>query len=740
MRILKRGAIFGTACLLAGLFCGAKEKDMVTADVVVCGGTPAGVMAAVAAARMGNSVALVEMNNHLGGIVSGGLTATDTGNRSTVGGLSREFFGRIGKYYLDKYGADSEQYKRCREGFSFEPSIAEKIFDEMVAEQPLIKVWKKYRFKSVSQNGKKITSITADNLATGGIQEFTGKIFIDATYEGDLMAAAKVPYRYGREGTDEYGEALAGISEGPDKGKADNRVMTYNYRVSVTPEVEKRVLFPKPENYDPTPWLNFGDRIRREGLKDFGDVLLNAEGRMGPNRKLDLNWGDLAGANEGYVEGDWAARERVAQKYRDHFLSILWYFQNDPELPEEFRKNARNWGLPKDEFVDNGNFPFQLYVREARRMVGAYVLTEADLTQNRYKPDGVCSGSYGIDCHAVQFLTIGKKRVVDSTPHMFVPSYDIPYRCLIPKDKPHNLLVPVCLSVSHVAYCSMRMEPVFMMLGQAAGDAAHLAIAAKSSVQDVNVSQLRDLLRKQGAALDTNFQPQIRIIWTPEKPAPGQPVKFSIKSEELRDPIAKVWWDFRGDGTVASTQEEAEHTFDTEKLQEVSLLIEDAAGRRQMATAEIPVGAALTKDVTMDEFAAERFGIWDGSFSKLDRKTMKPDVFLQTGIHELVARPKPAEPLLARFTPEIPRTGRYEVCLGFRPARHQAKALAVLIRHAEGEKELVVNQQKSDSPFYWVSLGEFRFEAGKPASLEILNRDPDGKAVLDGARFIYRGE
>jgi len=727
------------ACSFGASVFAVENEGSVDADVVVDGGTPGGVMAAVAAARSGHSVSLIDMNNHLGGVVSGGLTATDMGNRMTVGGFSKEYFDRIAKYYRDKYGADSEQYKTCREGIGFEPHVAEQIFDQMVAEQPSIKVWKKNRFKSVAQKDNKITSIVVEDLATGATREFTGRMFIDSSYEGDLMAAAGVPYRYGRESRDEYGEILAGISVGSDEGKADNHVMTYNYRVSVTPLVENRVLFPKPENYDPTPWLNFGARIKRENLKDFGEILLNSEGRMGPNRKIDLNWGDLAGLNEGYVDGDWKTRDDVAAKYRDHFLSGLWYFQNDPDLPEEFRKNAQNWGLPKDEFPDTGHFPFQLYVREARRMVGAYVLTEKDLAQNRYKPNGVCSGSYGVDCHAVQILTIGKKRVVDYTTHTFVPSYDIPYGCLIPKDKPENLLVPVCPSVSHVAFCSMRMEPVFMMLGQAAGDAAALAIDEKTSVQGVNVPKLRDVLRKQGAILDFNFQPQIQITWTPERPQPGEPVKFSVKTGEMRDPIKQVWWDFTGDGTVGSGQNDPTFTFSDDKVHEVSLLMEDAAGRRQLATASIPVGKADIADVTVDDRSGEFFGKWDGTYSKLDRQTMAPDVFLGLGIQYLQAPPRSSEPLIARFATTLPRGGRYELCLGFRPARHQAKTLAMVVHTAEGPKELTVSERENKSPFYWMPVGEFAFEAGKGVTVEFPNRDTQGQVVIDGLRFVYRG-
>jgi hypothetical protein len=197
-----------------------------------------------------------------------------------------------------------------------------------------------------------------------------------------------------------------------------------------------------------------GERVRKNNLKEFSDLLINGAERAGPNRKWDLNWGDLAEANEGYADGDWATRERIAARYRDHFLSGLWYLQNDPSLPAEWLQNMKKWGLPKDEFVDTGHFPHQMYIRQARRMVGEYVLTQNDLTQDHYKPDGVCAGSYGIDCHLVRRVPDGKKLLADFTPHYYVAPYDIPYRSLIPKNEPgqpKNLLVPVALSTTHVA-------------------------------------------------------------------------------------------------------------------------------------------------------------------------------------------------------------------------------------------------------------------------------------------------
>jgi hypothetical protein len=494
----------------------------VDAEVCVYGGTPAGVMAAAAAARHGHSVALIDINNHVGGMISGGLVNTDIGDRKTVGGLAEEFLRRTVQHYSDKDGPHSPQLRACKNGRKFEPHVAEAVFDAMLAEQK-VQVFHRLRYRSVAMGEDKgtggqgdkgkdgaapatrIASLTVEDSRDGSTRTFTAKVFIDASYEGDLMAGAGVPYRVGREGREEFNETLAGISVGPDKGKADKGVMAYNYRVSITGITENRVLFPKPDHYDPEPWrARYGPRIKSGKISGFGKLFIS---KPGANGKHDANWCDLTGGSADYPEGDWATRAQIEARHRDYFLSLLYWLQNDPELPEAFLADAQQWGLPKDEFTDSGHFPFQLYVREARRMTGSYVLRESDLTQNRLKPDGVCAGSYGVDCHVVQRLMINGKPVADRTPHISVQPYDIPYACLTPPATgPGNLLVPVCCSATHVAYCSLRMEPTYMMLGHAAGDAAHLALAGKTTVQKVDVPQLRELLRKEGAVLDAAAQ------------------------------------------------------------------------------------------------------------------------------------------------------------------------------------------------------------------------------------------
>lgn len=722
----------------------AAVAETITSDVVVYGGTPAGVSAAIAAAKQGRDVALIDVNAHVGGMMSGGLVDTDIGDRSTVGGLADDFLKRVTEHYRKTYGEKSKQFERCRNGVKFEPHVAEKIFEEMLAEHPKIRVWRSHRHRSANLEGGKITSIAVDDVKGGDSRTFSGKIFIDASYEGDVMAGAMVPYRTGRESRAEFGETLAGINMGPKeiRGLGDHRTQAYNYRVSITSDKENRVMFPKPENYDPEPWrATYGQRVLKQGITTFAGLYVNAAGKEGPNAKFDTNWCDLRGGAEGYAEGDWETRDRIAAKHRDYFLSLLWYLQNDPELPQAFRDDAAKWGLPKDEFADSGHFPFQLYVREGRRMMGRYILRENDLTQNRYKPRGICAGSYGIDCHVVQLLLDGGAPVVERTRHVSVDNYDIPYDCITPHE-PKNLLVPVCISATHVAYASLRMEPVYMMLGQAAGTAAHLALDGGTSVQDVDVEKLRGLLSKEGAILDAGYQPQVSIVADPPVAAKGEEVKFSISEGFLKSPIKRMWWDVTGDGSVASSERTFGHRFESGKIHTVSLLVEDEDGRRRLVSTEVPVAKPEHTDVTMDEFDAELTGAWKGAYPLMIRRPGErlPDVFIGPGSHRDTVRRGEKAAVAAEFSTTLKKAGRYRVCLAFRPAKDQSTVTPVMISHVDGKIELKIDQQKETTPFPFVSLGEFRFRKDSAAEVRITNKETDGFIAVDGVRWIWMGD
>lgn len=730
----------GIFVILLPALAGAQETS---SDILIYGATPSGVMAAVAAARHGRSVTLIEPAAHVGGVVSGGLVDTDIGDRATVGGLADEFLKRIVAFYREKYGADSRQLAACKEGVKFEPHAAEAVFEGFLRELKTIRVFKRHGLAALASESGRITRLVATDLSSGAAHTFSASIFIDASYTGDVMATARVPYRVGREARSEYNEILAGVSMGPlpQRGMGDHRTQAYNYRVSLTSHTPNRVLFPKPAHYNPAPWAaTYGERIKRQNLTRFADLYVNAEKKAGPNDKFDTNWGDLHGGSEGYAEGDAEVRRHIEERHRDYFLSLLYYLQNDPSLPQAFRDDARKWGLPADEFVDNGHFPFQLYVRAARRMVGRYVLRESDLTQDRFKPDGVCAGSYGIDCHVVQKLLHEGKEIVEHTRHVSVDNYDIPYACLTPIE-PANLLVPVCLSTTHVAYCSLRMEPVFMMLGHAAGDAAHLALSDKTSVQQVNVKALRDLLKAEGAVLEAGYQPAVKIAFTPAHPAPGDVVKFTAVTGDLKDPLVSLSWDFEGTGQVGASGATAEHRFKLNKVYSVALVVEDKVGRRRLVETSVPVGAAVPSDLTMDEFDAELFGRWDGAYPQVIVGGKRlPDVFIGPGAHYDVVREAKKVAARARFTPDIPRAGRYQVCLGFRPAKNQASNVPIVIRHAKGTQRLTIDQRASDSPFVWKTLGEFTFNPGENGFVEISNNATDGRVVLDGVRWLWLGE
>lgn len=531
-------------------------------EVVVYGGTPAGISAAVQAARSKHSVILIEPSRHLGGMAASGLGATDIGKADSIGGIAREYFRRIKSHYNKpeawQFQAASE-YKSLHHDpaaelmWYAEPKVAESIFDAMTVEAG-VKVVRGERLDlsdGVSKKGQRITSI---RMESG--RQFAASVFIDASYEGDLMAKAGVAYRVGREANAEFGETLNGVQakrlpynghnffrpvdpyrrpgdpqsgllygiqkESPGtEGSGDERVQSYCFRLCLTDVSSNRVAISKPPHYDPAHYellLRYllseaaGDRfddhptpksIEHPGLGyDPTKVIM-------PNRKTDSNTKgaisfNFVGGSTQYPEADYAMREQIIETHRNWQQGLLWFLQHDERVPSAYREPMQAWGLPRDEFTDNGHWPHQLYVREARRMVGAHVMTEHECTGRRTIADSVGLGSYGMDSHTVQ-------RYVDAAGFVrnegniggSVPQpYAISYRSLTPlKEQCENLLVPVCCSATHVAYGSIRMEPVFMILGQSAGAAACLAIENGTAVQAVNYTQLRERLLGAGQIL-----------------------------------------------------------------------------------------------------------------------------------------------------------------------------------------------------------------------------------------------
>lgn len=498
-------------------------------DLVVYGGTAGGVTTAVSAARHGLKVALLEPRDHVGGMVTGGLSGTDIGRREVIGGMALEFYFRAGlKYNLNRHIQEI--------AWMPEPKVAEPIFREMLKEAGVM-LFERHRLREgngVVREAGRIASITMENGAT-----FRARYFADTSYEGDLMAQAKVSYTYGREGIAQYNESLAGIRAVTEQhqfavdipardrngkllpevspeprgtpGEGDKRIQAYNFRVIGTNVPENRIPWPRPANYDPARYellalhLNAMTPYLGRPLT-FNEVNLL---RVIPNGKVDINnrngfSSDYIGKNYDYPEGSYAVRERIWKEHEDYQKGLYYFLANDPRVPPSLQEEARSYGLARDEYLDTGHWPHQLYVREARRMVGAFVATQKDLQTERTKPDVIGMGSYNSDSHNVQRF-VNDRGFVENEGDVQVPvqPYQIPYRVLTPKaSEVENLLVPVCFSSSHIAYSSMRMEPQYMILGHAAGVAAALAARANVPVQKVDVPALQRILREEGAVFE----------------------------------------------------------------------------------------------------------------------------------------------------------------------------------------------------------------------------------------------
>lgn len=511
----------------------AEAKDP---DLVVYGGTPGGIATAVSAAREGASVLLLEVTKHLGGMTTGGLSHTDVGPKPEIlGGFAREFYTRADAKYHDP--------KRTGKDFWYhEPHIAEETFTELLREAGVAVVFGG-RVESVEKPGPRISSFkTTDGKV------YRARLFTDASYEGDLMARAGVKYVLGRESRDTYGEPLAGFrpaplrprtveymsklgsaythgtptkisaykdgkllpginTEWPEPGSGDNRSQSYSFRVILTNNEANRAPLPKPANYDPLRYeilariIDAYPGVRFEKLVFLGAL---PDGKFDANASGLVQGTDHVGGNVDYADGDYATRDRVWQDHVDYVQGFLWFLANDPRVPAELRAQANQYGLAKDEFTDNGNWPYALYVREARRMIGQYVMRQEDCTKKVTQPDSIGMGAFILDSHAVQRLVDKEGSVIDEG-NFDIPvrPYQIPYRCVTPKrEECENLLVPVALSASHVTYGSIRMEPQFMILGHSAGVAASMALKQNIVVQDVDIAALQAKLREQKQVLE----------------------------------------------------------------------------------------------------------------------------------------------------------------------------------------------------------------------------------------------
>ena len=661
-------------------------------DIVVYGGTSAGIVAGIQAKAMGKSVIVIEPTNREGGLTTGGLGQTDIGNKQVIGGLAREFYARIAAYY-----AKPEAWKWQKRGeyrdsgqtrtaageptmWTFEPSAALRVYRAWIAETglTLVRNERLNRETGVAKDGARIVSIAMESG-----RAFAGKMFIDATYEGDLLAAAGVSYTLGREANAQYDETLNGVQTkmskyhnfvdgvdpyrvkgdpdsgllpfidpvGPgEEGAGDRRVQAYCFRMCLTDHPENRIPFHKPDGYD-EEWFEL--LLRNFEAGESGMPWINSSM---PNRKTDTNnrtgfSTDFIGQNYDYPEATYAERAVIVARHRLYQQGLMWTLANHPRVPDKIRNEVARWGMSKDEFVEGNGWQDQLYVREARRMVSNFVMTQNHCQQRDAVDDSVGMGAYTMDSHNVQ-RHLNANEHVQNEGDVEVggfPPYPISFKSIVPKQaEAENLVVPVCLSASHMAFGSIRMEPVFMVLGQSAATAASFAIDDGVPVQAVDYAKLKSRLEKED---------QILNYVAPPRPA----AKFT--------PLNSL------------------------------------------------------KGIVVDESQAKLTGNWTKSI-------------LGMGIHQGYHHDgdKRDGAASAVFTAEL-KPGEYDVQVAYSAHSNRATKVPVTIDHAGGSEAVTINQRKQpDVDGAFVSIGRFKFEA--KGSVAISNAKTDGFVVIDAVRWL----
>ena len=678
------------ACLLILLSAcqatGTSADETLAADLVIYGNTSAGVAAAVQADRLGLSVVLIGPSEHLGGLSSSGLGWTDSGRKEVIGGLSREFYQRVKAEYdrpeTWKWQAP-EDYSRYRPNddaqWTFEPSIAAKVFEDLVRESGVRDLRGEWLDRT---NGVEVRGGAIREIRMKSGLRLRAEIFMDASYEGDLMAAAGVSYTVGREANEVYGETLNGVQPGrryhqfardispyvvpgdPSSGllprvsaepiaalgSGDHKVQAYNYRVCLTRVPENRVPFPRPEGYDPAQY----ELLLR--TLQAGSDHYRGKFDMLPNGKTDTNNSgsfstDNIGMNWDYPEASDERRAEILEEHRRYQQGFYWFLANDPRVPADDQAWMREWGLAKDEFACTGHWPHQIYVREARRMIGEFVITENHVTRREPTPRSIGMGSYNMDSHHVQRY-VDADGFVRNEGDVQVSSggpYPIDYGAIVPqREECTNLFVLCALSASHIAYGSIRMEPVFMVLGHSAADAAALAIQAGSAVQEVDYDELAAQLQ-----------------------AEGQVLEFEASSQRA----AAV------------------------------LDLSDSPG------------------VVVDDRDAERVGNWIAS-------TSTPG-YVGVGYHH---DGQSAEPASATFRATLPIAGQYEVRLYFPPHANRASQARVRLKTQEGEVELRVSQRSTDPQRPYRALGSFQLP--REVALTLSNEQADGYLIADAVEWV----
>lgn len=688
---LRLAALLALTCAATSVFAAEDPHDL-----VVYGGTSGGVVAAVQAARSGHSVILISPTQKLGGLTASGLGQTDTaGYRQIIGGLAREFYHRIFKHYSDqrnwRWGDRDAYMKKVATGAAkdgmmlhFEPHVAEKVFEEWAAESK-ITIVRGERLdlrNGVLKEGPRITALRMESGRT-----FPGKIFIDASYEGDLLPGAAIAHTFGRESKETYQERFAGVQPRAgvehqfrhpvdpyikpgdassdllpeihaatpaamgSEGSADKLIQAYNFRLCLTDVPENRIPIQRPDGYDSARYELLGRYFKAGFDHPFGlhDAM--------PNRKTDLNnFGpfsvDYLRGNDGYVEGDYATRDRIIAEHIRYQKGLVYFFLTDERVPYQIREQLAQWGYAKDEFADTDNWPWQIYVREARRMISDYVMTEHNILGAQIATDSVGLGCYPLDSHNVQrFVSTDGYTLVEGGIFASMHSpYPISYRSIVPRRAEcENLLVPWSLSASHVGFLSIRMEPVFMVLSESAATAASLALQNHCPVQDIVYDELRERLAKQNQVLD----------FKPDRPQP-QPIAPTSLPGIVVDDLDVTFtddWVCRHDGRF--------------------------------------VGQSFRSDV---------------SHGKAD-KTF-------------------------RYRAILPKPGTYEVRYAYTNIRGAEKSVPITLFTAQGPKVIRIDlTQPPPIEGLWISLGQFDF-ATQEATVVVSNAGTTGTVVTDAVQFL----
>ncbi|HEX2862410.1 MAG TPA: FAD-dependent oxidoreductase [Lacunisphaera sp.] len=514
----------------------------IAVDLCVYGNSPAAITAAIRATRHGHSVALVINSAFLGGLTAGGLGNTDIGNKQAIGGMARDFYRRVGGHY------------GVAEEWRFEPKVAEKVFREILAEARVQPFMREYPV-AVEKQGARLELVRFES----GL-EIAAKVFIDASYEGDLLALAGISHVVGREGNTEFHELLNGVQirethqfetavdpyvePGNPKsgllpgvvsaplaaiGSGDDKVQAYNFRMCLT-QAPDRLPFPRPEGYNPLDYELLARYLRtgwNEAFRKFDAIRGN---KTDTNNHGAIST-DFIGGSWEFPRGTWKEREEIFQRHVTWQQGLMWFMSHDPRVPATLQAQYRTWGLPVDEFTATGGWSHQLYIRESRRMRSDYVITEHDCRGFVRAEDPVGLGAYAMDSHNCQRIVInGLVRNEGDVQSAGFKPYPISYRAITPRRaEAENLLAPVCLSATHIAYGSIRMEPVFMILGESAASAAHLALSQHLAVQDVPYARLRELLAEARQVVKwpvTDDADDVAVAYEPEAtPPPAEPVR-----------------------------------------------------------------------------------------------------------------------------------------------------------------------------------------------------------------------